>query len=113
MPLRRVTVLLLVFTTSLTSCSRVDPLSVTDSPDHTAVLIDALAGNERLLCILPDATKPCAEESSQAVISGAGGPADIDARWTGSHNVSVTVTIGTLTKSETTALGGRVQIAYR
>lgn len=109
MSLRRIAILVTV----VAGCHRVDTLSVTENPDHTAVIVDAMAGNDRIVCVLPDVTKSCSEENSQVVVSSVGTPADIDATWTAPQNVSITVTNGNLTKSATTALAGRVRITYR
>jgi hypothetical protein len=104
---------LFIFAAVVAGCNRVDTLSVTDNPDHTAVIVDAMVGNDRIVCVLPDVTKPCSKGTSQVVVSGVGTPADIDATWTAPQSVSITVASGNLTKSATTALSGRVRITYR
>ena len=99
----------------LCGCDRLDPLTVIDSPDGKAVILDILAvqSGDRVICVRSDVTQSCSRSNAEVIVSAGGTDADVNPGWAGNERVTITVVRGNIEKSAPTALNGRISIEYR
>lgn len=113
---RPIIVLMVVISGSLPcGCDRLDALTVIDSPDGKAVILDSLAvqSGDRVICVRSNVTQPCSRANAEVIVSGGGTDADVNPGWAGNGRVTIAVMSGKIEKSAPTALNGRVSIEYR
>ena len=101
----------------LNSCERLDPLSVTESHDGTAVIMDVLAtrSGDRIICVSRTSSSRCTRENADVIVASVTKIEDVKVRWADYEPDVVTVSAarGEFVRSPNKALNGSVTIEYR
>lgn len=104
---------LMASATLLCGCDNIVPSADSLVREAAVQVIADAASGDSLVCVGAIADGPCTHASAQAVISGVANSDDISARWAGKGEVIVSIGSGTIEKSESTAMNGKVTIQYQ
>ncbi|MBA4174680.1 MAG: hypothetical protein C0511_19015 [Hyphomicrobium sp.] len=104
---------LIASATLLCGCDNIVPSAERLVREPSVQVIADAASGDSLVCVGKIVDGPCTHASAQAVISGVAKPDDISARWAGKGKFIVSVGSGTIEKSDSIAMNGKVTIQYQ
>ncbi|MBA4760366.1 hypothetical protein [Sphingomonas sp.] len=97
---------------TLGACDRIDPLSVTESPNGLYVIHDSLGTRteRRFICIRPKKDPSCSPSDADVIIASVGQAVEANAVWDKNSQVLIRLSSGKVERAARTVLNGNVSI---
>lgn len=97
---------------TLGACDRIDPLSVTESPNGLYVIHDNVGtrSESRFICIRAKRDRSCSPSYADVVIASVGQAVDANAVWDENSQVLIRLSSGKVERAARAVLNGNVSI---